>query len=43
MLVHKDRSVLLVIDLQQKLAPAIHQVAAVLNSACWVLQKFSTN
>jgi nicotinamidase-related amidase len=38
MLVHKDRSVLLVIDLQQKLAPAIHQVNAVLSSACWVLQ-----
>ncbi|OBP17216.1 hydrolase [Rheinheimera sp. SA_1] len=38
MLVHKDRSVLLVIDLQQKLAPAIHQLAAVMKSACWVLQ-----
>jgi len=38
MLVHKDRSVLLVIDLQQKLAPAIHQVDAVMHSACWVLQ-----
>ncbi len=38
MLVHKDRSVLLVIDLQQKLAPAIHQIEVVLNSACWVLQ-----
>jgi nicotinamidase-related amidase len=38
MLVHKDRSVLLVIDLQQKLAPAIHQVEAVMNAACWVLQ-----
>lgn len=38
MLVHKDRSVLLVIDLQQKLAPAIHQVDAVMQSACWVLQ-----
>jgi isochorismate hydrolase len=38
MLVHKDLSVLLVIDLQQKLAPAIDQVDAVLNSACCVLQ-----
>ena len=38
MLVHKDRSVLLVIDLQQKLAPAIHQVDAVMQSARWVLQ-----
>ena len=38
MLVHKDRSVLLVIDLQQKLAPAIDQVEQVLSAACWVLQ-----
>lgn len=38
MLVHKHRSVLLVIDLQQKLAPAIHQVDAVMHAACQVLQ-----
>jgi nicotinamidase-related amidase len=42
MLVHKDRSVLLVIDLQQKLTPAIHQVERVLNAACWVLQVANT-
>lgn len=38
MLVHKDRSVLLVIDLQLKLTPAIDQVERVLHAACWVLQ-----
>lgn len=38
MLVHKDRSVLLVIDLQLKLAPAIFQVDTVMHAACWVLQ-----
>lgn len=38
MLVHKNRSVLLVIDLQQKLSPAIDQTDAVINAACRVLQ-----
>lgn len=38
MLVHKDRSLLLVVDLQQKLAPAIHQIEQVLRSACWVIE-----
>lgn len=37
MLVHKDRSVLLVIDFQQRLAPAIYQMDQVLSSACWLL------
>jgi isochorismate hydrolase len=38
MLLQKDRSVLLVIDLQQKLAPAISQNDIVINAACWTLQ-----
>jgi len=38
MLVHQDRSLLLVIDLQEKLAPAIHQSEAVIDAACRVLE-----
>ncbi len=38
MLLQKDRSMLLVIDLQQKLAPVIDQQHSVINAACWALQ-----
>lgn len=36
MLIHPDRSTLLLIDLQERLAPAIHQVEQVLEASVWL-------
>jgi nicotinamidase-related amidase len=38
MLLQASRSLLLVVDIQSKLAPHIHQASNVINTGCWLLE-----
>lgn len=38
MLLNASRSFLLVIDIQSRLAPVIHQGASIINHTCWLMQ-----
>lgn len=38
MLLQASKSLLLVIDIQKKLAPHIHQASQVINQSCWLLE-----
>jgi nicotinamidase-related amidase len=36
MLIHPDKSCLLLVDIQEKLAPAIHKGTAIIDNCCWL-------